>query len=169
MLYAICSLTPPHPLSLLYCVKQSTWKTLYLYLGLFSVSCPVSSFLLIKRSFISLDAATRLLLAGPPTNQRAGMLFKGAVERSTWGQRSSGRCQQVACCNIHVYLSSTLSTHCQWGLPVWYWHHCGVIAWLRWSAKCTKESIWQFVCLCSSPTPRMKRILHIVPIKQLCG
>ena len=110
--------TPPTQPTLLYGTEHVKRHTTYV--GLFSVSCPVSSFLLIKRSFISLDAATRLLLAGPPTNQRAGKLFKGAVERSTWGQRSSGRCQQVACCNIHVYLSSTLSTHCQWGLPVWY-------------------------------------------------
>ena len=110
--------TPPTQPTLLFETEHVKRHTTYV--GLFSVSCPVSSFLLIKRSFISLDAATRLLLAGPPTNQRAGKLFKGAVERSTWGQRSSGRCQQVACCNIHVYLSSTLSTHCQWGLPVWY-------------------------------------------------
>ena len=108
--------TPPTQPTLLFGTEHVERHTTYE--GLFSDSCPVSSFLLIKRSFISLDAATRLLLAGPPTNKRAGMLFKGAVERSTWGQRSSGRCQQVACCNIHVYLSSTLSTHCQWGLPV---------------------------------------------------
>ena len=51
----------------------------YIYVGLFSVSCPVSSFLLIKRSFISPDAATALLLAGRSTNQRAGWLLKRAA------------------------------------------------------------------------------------------
>ena len=101
----------------------------------YPVSCPVSSFLLIKRSFISPDAATALPLAGRSTNQKAGWLLKRAARWSTWGQRSSGRCQQVACCNIHVYLSSTLSLGCHRGLFAWRWHHVRIIARLQRSAK----------------------------------